>query len=122
MEKKEEKQKTLDGSIIITSIIPSIISEPDAHKSKLPASAWSILALFANTRTPENLPKSFSYGELRNIFKSSMHWQTIRSNIFRLRDLAWIRLYTENWGKTKTAHRFIITLDGQEAWQKYRDV
>ena len=116
---KENKQTRLDGSIITTTQRGSFTTSFTTQED--PENMWLVLSQFAMCRTEFGEVRAFCVDELHSNLNRVMHLNTIRSMIARLKYKAWIKTHGTGWGKTRTAHRFIITTDGKIAWQRNYD-
>lgn len=85
----------------------------DIRSNQIPDNGWALLSVFTNKRS------SYSVNELNNLFKTSMHINTVRSLIHRLKEKSYIALCLRNSGKTHSENRYRITLDGLAVWEIY---
>jgi len=121
MEIKKIRRKEGIGDIsdkILSSITTSVTTGQRDKKGRfvsqlLPDNGWAVLTQFVKSGY------SFSVNELHKKFRGSIHINTIRSLIYRLKENAWIVLYLRRTGKTHSENRYKLTLDGMAVWKMY---
>lgn len=104
---------------VTTNVTSNVTTIDDLNKTLienlLPSNGWSILAPFATH------DRSFSVNEIKRLFGKSIHINTVRSMIKKLKEKSWIKTYANRTGKTNRETRYIITLEGIAVWKRYID-
>lgn len=105
-----------------TTNVTSNVTTPD-WILQIPENAWLVLEQFFYTRNPTqtNFPMETSVNILKRKFGKKMHPNTLRSMIERLKEQAFIKVTATGMGRTRREIRYIITIDGAVAYNKWQE-